>query len=104
MTRNGDKDLLRLVDYLTRQPPSTKQGRFDDGAPEHGGSRGSRGDGQPRQVLRVPTGVAHGYKCISGPADIFYITSNVYDGQDEGRIPHDDPMIGYDWLKSVEIT
>ena len=55
------------------------------------------GDGQSAQVLRVPIGVAHGYKCISGPADIFYITSNVYDGQDEGRIPHDDPDIGYDW-------
>ena len=57
------------------------------------------GDNQPAVVLRIPTGVAHGYKCISGPALIFYVTSKVYDGTDEGRISHDDAQIGYDWLK-----
>jgi dTDP-4-dehydrorhamnose 3,5-epimerase len=57
------------------------------------------GDNQPARVLRVPPGVAHGCKCISGPAHLFYITSNVYNPADEGRIPHDDPEIGYDWQK-----
>ena len=61
------------------------------------------GDNQPAAVLRIPTGVAHGYKCISGPALIFYVTSKVYDGADEGRIPHDDAQIGYDWLKESTI-
>lgn len=61
------------------------------------------GDNQPAQVLRVPTSVAHGCKCISGPADLFYITSHVYDPDDEGRIDHDDPQIGFDWLKGPEI-
>lgn len=61
------------------------------------------GDHQPARVLRVPPGVVHGSKCISGPAHVFYVTSRVYDPADEGRIPHDDPSIGYDWLKGPTI-
>ena len=61
------------------------------------------GDNQEVQVVRIPTGVAHGCKCISGPSDLFYITSNVYDPDDEGRIAYDDPDVGYDWLKGPEI-
>jgi dTDP-4-dehydrorhamnose 3,5-epimerase len=55
------------------------------------------GDNHPGQVIKIPPGVAHGCKAISGPAHLFYITSNTYDPADEGRIPHDDPQIGYDW-------
>jgi len=55
------------------------------------------GDHQQARVLRIPPGVAHGCKCLSGPANLFYITSRLYDPSDEGRIPHDDPTIGYDW-------
>jgi dTDP-4-dehydrorhamnose 3,5-epimerase len=57
------------------------------------------GDHQPAQVLRIPPGVAHGCRCLSGPAHLFYITSRVYDPADEGRIAHDDPAIGYDWQR-----
>jgi len=57
------------------------------------------GDSQPAQVLRIPPGVAHGCKCLSGPTDLFYVTSNVYDPNDEGRIPYNDPEIKYDWFK-----
>lgn len=62
------------------------------------------GDGQPAIVLKIPPGVAHGYRVLSGPAHIFYIASHEYDGTDEGRIPHDDPEIGYDWTAGPEIT
>ena len=61
------------------------------------------GDGQPARVLRIPPGVAHGCKCLSGPANLFYLTSRTYDPNEEGRIAHDDPEIGYDWLKGPEI-
>lgn len=61
------------------------------------------GDGREPFVLKIPPGVAHGLKVISGPAHLFYITSRVYDPSDEGRIAHDDPQIGYDWLKGPEI-
>jgi dTDP-4-dehydrorhamnose 3,5-epimerase len=61
------------------------------------------GENQPARVLRIPPGVAHGCKCISGPAHLFYITSKTYNPVDEGRIAYDDPVVGYDWLKGPEI-
>ncbi|MDA2923379.1 dTDP-4-dehydrorhamnose 3,5-epimerase family protein [Acidobacteria bacterium AH-259-L09] len=57
------------------------------------------GDGHQASVLKIPPGVAHGCKCISGPVNLFYITSHTYDPEDEGRIPHDDREIGYEWLQ-----
>lgn len=61
------------------------------------------GEHYPAHILKVPAGVAHGYKVIQGPMHLFYITSNIYNPADEGRIPHDDPKIGYDWNKGPEI-
>jgi len=55
------------------------------------------GDNQPAQVLCIPPGVAHGLKVLQGPAHLMYITSQVYNPEDEGRIPHD--VLGYDWFK-----
>lgn len=62
------------------------------------------GDNQAAKALRIPPGVAHGCKCLSGPAHLFYITSLVYDPADEGRIAHSDPEIGYDWTALPAIT
>jgi len=61
------------------------------------------GDGYEPSILKIPPGVAHGCKCLSGPTNLLYITSHAYDPEDEGRIPHDDPEIGYDWLKGPPI-
>lgn len=61
------------------------------------------GENHPSKVLKIPPGVAHGCKAIHGPVHFFYITSNVYNPQDEGRIPHDDPGIGYDWTAGPPI-
>ena len=62
------------------------------------------GDGQPPIVLKIPPGVAHGYRVLNGQAHVFYVTSQEYDGTDEGRIPHDAPHIGYDWTAGPKIT
>ncbi|MBI2822485.1 MAG: dTDP-4-dehydrorhamnose 3,5-epimerase family protein [Acidobacteria bacterium] len=61
------------------------------------------GENQPARLLVIPPGVAHGCRCLSGPAHLLYITSHVYNPQDEGRIPHDDPAIGYDWASDPPI-
>ncbi len=61
------------------------------------------GENYPAQILKIPPGVAHGYRVLQGPMHLFYITSGVYNPADEGRIPHDDPTIGYDWNKGPEI-
>ena len=61
------------------------------------------GDRHEESVLKIPPGVAHGCKCISGPANLLYATSHTYNPEDEGRIPHDDSEIGYDWLEGDPI-
>jgi len=61
------------------------------------------GDGYEPSILKIPPGVAHGCKCLAGPANLFYITSHTYDPEEEGRIPHDDLEIGYDWLEGPPI-
>jgi dTDP-4-dehydrorhamnose 3,5-epimerase len=48
--------------------------------------------------LRIPPGVAHGYKVLSSdPAVLVYITDRLYDPSDEGRLPYNDPDVNYDW-------
>lgn len=61
------------------------------------------GELYPAEVVKIPPGVAHGYKVLDGPAHVFYITSHTYNPDDEGRIPHDDPSIGYDWTAGPAI-
>jgi dTDP-4-dehydrorhamnose 3,5-epimerase len=52
---------------------------------------------KPWQVL-VPPGVGHGYKVIGEQAAmLIYLTNRLYDPSDEGRIPHNDASIAYDW-------
>lgn len=55
-------------------------------------------------VLKIPAGVAHGCRVIGEtPAHLFYVTSHIYTPEEEGRIPYDDPDIGYDWLSGPPI-
>jgi len=53
-------------------------------------------------VLRIPPGVFHGCKVLSGPADLIYVTSREYDGTDELRALVDHPAIGYDWGQEIK--
>lgn len=62
------------------------------------------GDHHPARIVKVPPGVAHGCRALGGPVHLFYMTSHTYDPTDEGRIPHDDPVIGYDWNAGPPIT
>jgi dTDP-4-dehydrorhamnose 3,5-epimerase len=85
--------LLKVVLYDTRVDSST-----------HGKTMEFLiGDNHPACVYYFPSGVLHGYKCVHGPAHVFYVTSGMYDPKDEVRIPHDDPLVGYDWVKKVII-
>ncbi|SRR6266566_1215914 len=48
--------------------------------------------------LRIPPGVAHGYKVVgTESARLVYSTNRFYNPEDEGRIPFDDPDLNYDW-------
>ncbi len=56
------------------------------------------GEIYPPVCVKIPPRVAHGCKVIGGITHLLYVTSGVYTPQEEGRIPHDDPDIGYNWL------
>ena len=60
------------------------------------------GEKHGRKVVRIPPGVAHGYKVINGPLNVIYVMDREYDPKDELRIPHDDVKIGYDWMAPVD--
>jgi dTDP-4-dehydrorhamnose 3,5-epimerase len=52
---------------------------------------------RPWRIL-IPPGVAHGYKVIGRePSVLVYATDRFYNPADEGRIPHNDPKLNYDW-------
>ena len=48
------------------------------------------GDDEDPFIYSFPSGVLHGYKCISGPALVLYVTSNTYDPNEEIRLDYDD--------------
>jgi dTDP-4-dehydrorhamnose 3,5-epimerase len=48
--------------------------------------------------LLIPPGVGHGYKVVgTTPAMLVYVTDRFYNPKDEGRIPHNEAGINYDW-------
>lgn len=55
-------------------------------------------------LLRIPPGVLHAAKVLSDEAHLFYITSHMYDPDDEGRIPFDDPTIGFSWGSDIIVS
>ncbi|MFC1764323.1 dTDP-4-dehydrorhamnose 3,5-epimerase family protein [Planctomycetota bacterium] len=62
------------------------------------------GDNQSAQLIKIPPGVAHGCKAVQGPANLLYVTSEIYNPNDELRIAYNDPKINFDWLRGPEIT
>lgn len=61
------------------------------------------GDLQPARIIKIPPGVVHGCKTVQGPVNLFYVTSHVYDPEDEVRLAYNDPAIDFDWLQGPEI-
>ena len=75
-----------------------------EGSPTHGKTMELfLGENAMAAVLKIPPGVAHGCKAIGGVTHLFYVTSRTYDLNEEGRIAHDDPAIGYDWTAGPTI-
>ena len=64
---------------------------------EAAGSVADHGSLRPWRML-IPPGVAHGYKVLGNdPGLLVYLTSRKFDGNDEGRIAHDNADLAYDW-------
>jgi len=69
--------VLSIVLYDTRQDSRTYQEKIHL----------LLGDGFPAQIYILPPGVVHGYQCLSGPAQVLYVTSGVFDPEEEIRLP-----------------
>jgi len=56
------------------------------------------GDGQD-VLVRIPEGVAHGYRPLTNPCALFYIVTRTFDikDPDEWRIPYDHPAVKDLW-------
>ena len=54
-------------------------------------------------ILKIPPMVAHGCRALD-TTHLLYVTSSVYDPAQEGRMPHDDPTLGYDFSAGPPIT
>jgi dTDP-4-dehydrorhamnose 3,5-epimerase len=54
------------------------------------------GDSYGAKILKIPPMVAHGCRALD-TTHLIYVTSSTYDPAQEGRLPHDDPTIGYDF-------
>lgn len=59
----------------------------------------SLGNKNRPQVIKIPPGVAHGYKVTKGPMHIIYIADREYDSEDIIIIPPTNTEIGYDWTR-----
>lgn len=47
--------------------------------------------------VKIPPGVLHGLKVLSPSAHLFYITSETYNRQEEGRFRFDSAFVGHAW-------
>ena len=61
------------------------------------GDRARHGDDTFCVCVKIPPGVLHGLKVLSTEAHLFYITSQTYDSNEEGRFPFNSELVGHDW-------
>ncbi len=47
--------------------------------------------------VRIPPGVLHGLKILSDDAHLFYITSETYNPDEEGRVPFNSELVPHNW-------
>ena len=54
--------------------------------------------------VRIPPGVLHGLKVLSDGAHLFYITSVIYDPNEEGRFAYNSAFVGHPWGDDVIVV
>lgn len=54
--------------------------------------------------VKIPPGVLHGCKVLTDEAHLFYITSFIYNPEDEGRFPYNDPVVSHNWGDNVIVA
>ena len=73
------------------------------GSPTFGQWEGYELSDTNHRQLYCPDGFAHGFCVLSEIADVAYKTSSYYDPSLEGGFRYDDPDVGIDWPKGIEL-
>jgi len=73
-------------------------------SPTFGQWEGHQLDEDNLRQLFVPVGFAHGFCVTSARADVLYKTSSYYDPSVEMAIAYDDPEVGIEWPRGIELV
>ncbi len=85
---------VHLIDNREESPTYRKHMNFKLGDAENDAHEA---------IVKIPQGVLHGGKVTTNFAHLFYITSEIYDPKDEGRLPFNSKDIGVDWGNEDEL-
>lgn len=72
-------------------------------SPTYGGWQGVELSDENMHQLYVPIGLAHGFVVLSDVADVTYKCSTLYDPEVERGIAYNDPEVGIQWPKDLEL-
>ncbi|HEY3727895.1 MAG TPA: dTDP-4-dehydrorhamnose 3,5-epimerase [Solirubrobacteraceae bacterium] len=72
-------------------------------SPQFGQWEGFQLDDVEHRQLYCPDGFAHGFCVLSDFADVTYKVSSYYDPELEGGFAYDDPEVGIDWPRDIEL-
>lgn len=72
-------------------------------SPSFGSWEGFELDDEKHRQLYVPDGFAHGFCVVSELADVVYKVSTYYDPAAESGFRFDDPEVGIEWPRDVEL-
>ena len=73
------------------------------GSPTFGEWEGVELDDVRGHQLWIPIGFGHGFCVLSDEADFVYKCTNYYDAATEAGIRFDDPDVGIEWPRAVEL-
>lgn len=107
---------LRGMHFQTMEAPETKfirctRGAILDvvvdmriGSPTLGEHVAVELSAENRRAIYVPATFAHGYLTLTDAAEVHYQVSHPYTPNTERGLLHDDPVLGIDWQRPIEVV
>jgi dTDP-4-dehydrorhamnose 3,5-epimerase len=74
------------------------------GSPTYGEWEAFELSDQNMRIVYCPIGFAHGFCTLSSEADVIYKQSAYYTGDTERGIKYDDPDVGIEWPRELELV
>lgn len=87
-----------LFDYRKESPTFREKLVF------HLGETSKYGPSALEACVHIPPGVLHGCKVLSSEAHLFYMMTETYNTNDEGRVPFDSAEVGHPWGENVIVA